>query len=103
MAGVLIAQFKARHIAAGTFTCEACGWVPPIVATSLLHGHHALPVECGGLNHDGNLVLLCPNDHALAHHIVTVRREAFTMPSAEGPATRDTLLAALRALRGARQ
>ena len=42
-------------------TCALCS------EHQLLDLHHKKPVHLGGLNTAGNLILLCPNHHALAH------------------------------------
>jgi hypothetical protein len=44
--------------------CEVCGWS---VARRALHVHHVVPLACGGEDGPENLVVLCPNHHALAH------------------------------------
>lgn len=44
--------------------CEICGFDFFVV----LNIHHILPVQLGGSADDSNLIALCPNCHALAHH-----------------------------------
>lgn len=60
---------KRRAAAEGRLRCEACGWQPPppLAAIRILHCHHVIPVNCGGSNDDSNLIILCPNCHAIAH------------------------------------
>ena len=53
--------------------CEVCLWDCSIYKSAafsritLLQPHHVIPRGKGGTDDDDNLVLLCPNDHALAH------------------------------------
>lgn len=47
--------------------CEHCRWQPP--APSILHAHHVVPVSCGGADAVENLIVLCPNCHAVAHYV----------------------------------
>ena len=47
--------------------CAVCSWQPWF--GRLLHWHHILPVSRGGGNDSNNLVLLCPNHHAIAHFV----------------------------------
>src|SRR4051812_35602132 len=70
--------------------CEACGWCPPDEAWTLLNLHHIVPVACGGSDDSENIVLLCPNDHAVAHWVG--RRSGGEY---HGPRNRDRLLEAL--------
>jgi 5-methylcytosine-specific restriction endonuclease McrA len=35
----------------------------------MLHGHHVIPLSCGGADDEANLVLLCANCHGIAHRI----------------------------------
>jgi len=51
----------------GKEICEHCRWKPP--APSLLHAHHVVPVSCGGPDETANLLVLCPNCHAIAHYV----------------------------------
>jgi 5-methylcytosine-specific restriction endonuclease McrA len=55
---------KREHVQAG-HGCEFCGWTP--AEPRLLHCHHIVPLACGGSDRRSNLVVLCPNHHALAH------------------------------------
>lgn len=45
--------------------CEACHTKMPEV--EMLHIHHVMPVSRGGTNAMSNVVVVCPNCHALAH------------------------------------
>lgn len=71
-------QIKAAHRRSGTDHCEICGWRPPIFPTyntsctgpaRALHVHHILPRYVGGKDDPENLILLCPNHHAVAHGV----------------------------------
>lgn len=75
--------------------CECCGYMPP--DERILNVHHVVPFARGGADGPENGVALCPTCHAEAHMLGTnsARREW------DGPRTRDELLAALRARRGA--
>ena len=53
--------------------CAVCGWSGPAVETTL-HGHHIIPRSWGGANSEENIVLLCPNHHALAHSFCNGRK-----------------------------
>jgi hypothetical protein len=76
----LVAQFKKDRAAAGDDCCEVCRWRPPRALRDvaggridrLLHAHHVVPVACGGADAAENLILLCPNHHAIAHWIGTI-------------------------------
>jgi predicted restriction endonuclease len=57
----------------GQVQCEICGWHAPEFLQEMLgrscfavNAHHVLPVACGGSDELDNLVLLCPNHHAIA-------------------------------------
>jgi 5-methylcytosine-specific restriction endonuclease McrA len=73
--------------------CESCGWKPPFFpgGWSVLNSHHVVPRSIGG--HDGaeNRILLCPNCHAIAHHILYPRKNQPAWPR-----DRSDLLARLR-------
>lgn len=49
---------KAKH------KCQSCGWNKD---PNVLVIHHKIPQAVGGTSEDNNLVVLCPNCHALAH------------------------------------
>lgn len=79
------APFKTARMGGG---CEACGWKPPEPLTArALHVHHVIQVRDGGDDAETNLLLLCPNHHALAH---AARRIL------SGLTTREAVIAALR-------
>lgn len=61
----------------GVDHCEVCGWVPPedilrrlngwrTRHNSVLEAHHIIPCCEGGTDEEANLVVLCPNHHAIA-------------------------------------
>lgn len=58
-------QVKRRLMALRGEACQVCETEMP--AKSLIHAHHILPVVEGGTDEDKNIVLLCPNCHAIAH------------------------------------
>ena len=60
-----------RGIAATTGNCAVCGWRAPEIAghNGCLHGHHIIPVSDGGDPAARNVIILCPNHHAVAHAI----------------------------------
>ena len=89
---------RAEAMKARAVVCEHCGWYPP--EPRLLHVHHIVQVACGGKNASSNLIVLCPNCHALAHYVS--RRSRFN-GTPYGPTTKDELLIALRAPRAARE
>lgn len=83
--------------------CEACTWVPPEAllyrpgSDGLLHAHHIVPVACGGPDHPSNLLLLCPNCHAIAHRLGKMGgrvNRSTGYRDWSGPRTRDEALAA---------
>jgi hypothetical protein len=89
-------RFK-RHSACSTFKtarldggCEVCGWSPPEPCTArALHVHHVVPVAHGGDDSDRNLLLVCPNHHAVAHALRRVYDSTLL-------ATREDVIDALR-------
>lgn len=78
---------KREHFNAG-HGCEVCGWRP--VEAKLLHAHHVIPLTCGGTDAARNTLVLCPNHHAVAHHLGKRSRGRYT-----GPETRDAMRDAL--------
>lgn len=48
--------------------CEHCRWRTPY-GSELLHAHHVIPLSCGGPDTIDNLIILCPNCHAIAHFV----------------------------------
>jgi len=61
--------FKSEAKAKGRLVCEVCGWdgggFPEMV-----EAHHIIPFKCGGQVTDENIILLCPNHHALIHKLI---------------------------------
>jgi hypothetical protein len=51
--------------------CDVCGWPGALIADSLrgkvLHAHHVEPLSAGGDDEWSNMLLLCPNHHAVCH------------------------------------
>lgn len=47
--------------------CEACSWTLGPEHWRTLHAHHVIPLSCGGEDTNENMVVLCPNHHAVAH------------------------------------
>lgn len=88
-------RHKRDEAAEGRAACEVCGWTAPAALVSqpweLLNTHHVVPVAAGGSDEAGNLVVLCPNHHAIAHRATFTRRGRYY-----GPRTRAELLAELR-------
>lgn len=83
----LEAQTIRRKQMASVDRCEVCRWrVPKILmqGETLLNLHHVIPVQCGGSNEGGNLVMICPNCHAIAHRVYGVRRGVYIGPSTKG-------------------
>lgn len=50
----------------------------------MLHAHHVVPLACGGEDRPRNVVVLCPNCHALAHRLGRIVRR--TWDGARSPA-----------------
>jgi len=48
-------------------SCNACEWR---VLEGAICAHHIVPLSCGGESTLENLILLCPNCHAVAHHLL---------------------------------
>jgi hypothetical protein len=67
--------------------CEACGWKPPRQLWKLVEVHHIVPISCGGEDCIDQVILLCPNHHALA--------DALFKPGLDDPPNRDQLIAAI--------
>jgi 5-methylcytosine-specific restriction endonuclease McrA len=55
------ARVRRESMGAADGRCEVCGWHIKV------HVHHVVPVWQGGGNEPDNLVVLCPNHHAMAH------------------------------------
>lgn len=74
-----VEAYKAERRRVGAICCEFCQWKPPQIpqrslskarrASQFLHVHHVVPRKRGGAEDFGNLILLCPTHHALAHAI----------------------------------
>lgn len=58
-------KIKRKLMAIRGEACEVCAVTMP--SKTLIHAHHIVPVHNGGLDQQSNLVLLCPNCHAIAH------------------------------------
>src|SRR5438552_2296496 len=69
---VNIARFRKKLDREGRLRCEVCGWAPSeyllkfFVHGRLIQIHHLLPISCGGTDDEENLLILCPNHHAIA-------------------------------------
>ena len=92
-------QSKQHLIGKAGTACEVCGWSfnrRDILRSvhCLITAHHVIPVACSGTSEPDNLVLLCPNCHAIAHDIWGKPRGG----EWRGPKTRDELLSSLRLL-----
>ena len=76
-----------------------CGWSPPEAWTpdhQFRRGlcvHHCKTYATGGDSGADNLMLLCPNHHAIAH-ILLYDRRASVERVLEGPASREELIQA---------
>ena len=81
---------RARKKLRAELGCEVCGWVE--AGWESLHAHHVIPLACGGQDGVDNILVLCPNHHALAH---TVGRRSYWKYS--GPLSRQQMIDALRA------
>jgi 5-methylcytosine-specific restriction endonuclease McrA len=60
----------------GKLECEVCGW-RLVGARGDFYGleaHHIRPLSHGGQDEADNLVVLCPNHHAMAHHLWPKKR-----------------------------
>lgn len=66
--------------------CEHCRWTPPVA--SILHAHHIIPISCGGPDARENILVLCPNCHAIAHYVTARSNLTRTYT---GPRTADQL------------
>lgn len=88
---------KTSHRRAGALRCEVCGWSPPAIerVAMVMHSHHIVPRAYGGTNAPSNLVLLCPNHHAIVHSTFITRRRSGVY---DGPRTREELIALLQLL-----
>ena len=91
-------RFKREKMSAELCRCEACGWQEPAAISrryrSVVQAHHVIPVACGGSDADDNLVLLCPNHHAIAHRVGQVT-SGTGRKRYHGPQTKAELLGLL--------
>jgi hypothetical protein len=78
-----------RHKLSASGVCEVCGWEPP--EKRLLHAHHVVPRCHGGGDEPENLLVVCPNHHALAHYVSKRTYRVYA-----GPRTRAALLEKIR-------
>ena len=90
-----VSRLKEGRIRAGNAACDVCGWKPPepVIARGghlILTAHHVVPLACGGSNREENLVVLCPNHHAIAHRLGFKRSQQWY-----GPTSRDDLIGEL--------
>lgn len=97
-------EFKEGKDVKGKAACEICRWRPPVAlrgaeGLSLLHGHHILPIACGGTDSHDNLILVCPTHHAIAHQLGRMVRVAGAANYEwRGPRSRRELLGCLAVL-----
>lgn len=91
----------------GLLRCEVCGWGPPqrlrdigldLDKMALVHAHHVVPLEFGGADAVENLVLLCPNHHAIAHRLGDGRSRSGKTRYWNGPRSREALIHELKLL-----
>lgn len=70
-----------------------CGWhINDVKGYTLLNTHHIKPVSCGGSIEDpNNLVVLCPNHHAIAHRVGKRQKNKYF-----GPKTKDKLISEIK-------
>ena len=92
-----IRSFKRTNFGAGVAVCAVCGWHPPTFLSNVhkrtfLAIHHLIPVASGGSDEDENLIILCPNCHALADYLPSI----ITLP--RGPEHREVLIRHLQRL-----
>lgn len=58
-------EIKRRLMLMRGEACQVCAIEMP--TKSLIHAHHIVPIVNYGTDDDSNIVLLCPNCHAIAH------------------------------------
>ncbi len=75
----------------GMLKCEICGW-GFCGNYSSVNAHHIKPVSAGGENKDDNLILLCPNHHAIAHFISHTHKGKYSGPSSKQELIDETIL-----------
>lgn len=85
----------------GALRCEACRWSPPCGPAwdGILHAHHVVPLSDGGDDARSNLVVLCPNCHALAHKVWAALRAISGPLSGRSSFSRRELLLHLKSIR----
>lgn len=100
-------RFKSEKWKALIAECQVCEWRPPVMLGSvretrlftMLHAHHVVPIAAGGKDHAKNLVLLCPNHHAIAHALGKIVADKGAKGSRKlwtGPTTPEALLNEIR-------
>lgn len=62
---------RARLILERGEMCETCKFSRYV---DILVVHHKLPKSCGGGNEDENLIVVCPNCHAIEHLKMRIKR-----------------------------
>lgn len=108
---MVVKAVRAERARRGILRCEVCNWGPPprlkslgfkLEALNIVQGHHIVPVSEGGPDTADNLVLLCPNHHALAHRVCVVYSKTGKTKYWQGPTTREALIYELRLLQSSR-
>ena len=89
-------RYKGERVEQQGPSCEVCGWVPPAIVAEasgadMMPVHHLRGVASGGDHSRENLILLCPNCHAIAH---SVFRQGFG--STDAPADRGEFISCLK-------
>lgn len=84
-------RLNASSYKRGISRCEHCNWTPP--EPSMLHAHHVIPLACGGPDTKKNIIVLCPNCHAVAHWVT---KRPVSGQRYSGPTTRAALQAWMR-------
>ena len=89
------AAYKRRVERHGRAVCEVCNWRPPAIdnrAFRMLHVHHIVPLSCGGLEEESNVIILCPNHHATTHYIWRGHYRKNATKHWAGPSTKMELI-----------
>lgn len=76
--------------------CEVCGWTSPVGMEDMMPVHHIKPLSCGGTHETTNLILLCPNCHAIAHKLWPIHRITRIERDYSGPIDRNETIEAIR-------
>lgn len=76
----------------GHLSCAVCKWRMPTLKEVYRHGdgvqgHHVVPVSAGGSSDSRNILMLCPNHHAVAHALGKVAYMRNNHILTEGQAT----------------